>query len=98
MTDLRHGNRRWLDKSDATRPHLICMYLWDVSPRPTVIGSVHLLNEKQVDSHGHNGGPDSAEVDEALQTVDSFVGAVYTALDKRNLNDIVDVVFVSDHG
>lgn len=52
----------------------------------------------QVDSHGHNGGPDSAEVDEALQTVDSFVGAVYKALDTRNLNDIVDVVFVSDHG
>ena len=37
-------------------------------------------------------------VQQTLEYVDTFVRDLHTALVARNLTDIVDIVFVSDHG
>lgn len=51
-----------------------------------------------VDTAGHRGGPESAEVEDALRRVDEFVGALRGSIDSRNLTGIVDLVLLSDHG
>ena len=52
----------------------------------------------QVDQQGHATGPASSEVKDKLRYVDDFAKSVYDMLQQRNLTDIVDVIFVSDHG
>jgi len=54
--------------------------------------------EPSLDQAGHRAGPMSALVNKTLEEVDSFAKDLHTALRARNLTDIVDVVFVSDHG
>ncbi|KAJ7079766.1 alkaline-phosphatase-like protein [Mycena belliarum] len=54
--------------------------------------------EPSLDQAGHSAGPMSALVNKTLTQVDVFAKDLHTALQARNLSDIVDVVFVSDHG
>ncbi|KAF7768080.1 hypothetical protein Agabi119p4_7323 [Agaricus bisporus var. burnettii] len=54
--------------------------------------------EPTLDQAGHKYGPMSAQVNATLETVDVFAKHLHTQLQVRNLTDIVDVVFVSDHG
>ncbi|KAJ7451621.1 Phosphodiest-domain-containing protein [Mycena latifolia] len=54
--------------------------------------------EPSLDQAGHKAGPMSALVNKTLSQVDVFAKNLHTALQARNLSDIVDVVFVSDHG
>ncbi|KAJ7486159.1 alkaline-phosphatase-like protein [Mycena galericulata] len=54
--------------------------------------------EPSLDQAGHKAGPMSALVNKTLTQVDVFARDLHTALKVRNLTDIVDVVFVSDHG
>ncbi|KAJ6530390.1 alkaline-phosphatase-like protein [Mycena vulgaris] len=54
--------------------------------------------EPSLDQAGHKAGPMSALVNKTLSQVDVFAKDLHTALQARNLSDIVDVVFVSDHG
>ncbi|KAJ7274265.1 alkaline-phosphatase-like protein [Mycena rebaudengoi] len=54
--------------------------------------------EPSLDQAGHRTGPMSAEVNKTLIDVDVFAKDLHTALQARNLTDIVDIVFVSDHG
>ncbi|KAF7348334.1 Type I phosphodiesterase nucleotide pyrophosphatase [Mycena sanguinolenta] len=54
--------------------------------------------EPSLDQAGHKAGPYSALVNKTLTQVDIFAKDLHTALKERNLTEIVDVVFVSDHG
>ena len=52
----------------------------------------------QVDHQGHDHGPNSAEVNEALRTTDAAVGRLVDELKKRGLYEKINLVIVSDHG
>jgi len=51
-----------------------------------------------VDHAGHEYGPDSPQVLEAVRAVDSLIGLLVTGLERRGLLDQVNIVIVSDHG
>ncbi|KAI0036572.1 alkaline-phosphatase-like protein [Vararia minispora EC-137] len=57
-----------------------------------------LAYEPSLDQAGHATGPFSAHVNATLKQVDKFAKDLHTGLVDRNLTEIVDVVFVSDHG
>ncbi|KAH9179365.1 Phosphodiest-domain-containing protein [Lactarius sanguifluus] len=65
-----------------------------LSERPQLI----LTYEPSLDQAGHAKGPYSREVNETLRYVDGFVKDLHDSLVARNLTEIVDVIFVSDHG
>lgn len=52
----------------------------------------------EVDQEGHRSGPHSHRVEESLSAMDDFAKEVYELLEARNLTEVVDVIFVSDHG
>lgn len=51
-----------------------------------------------VDTDGHNFGPNAPQTDSAIARVDSVVGAIVDGIDRLGATDRVDVVVVSDHG
>lgn len=51
-----------------------------------------------MDQAGHKAGPFSTLVNDTLAYVDRFARDLHVALAARNLTNIVDIVFVSDHG
>jgi predicted AlkP superfamily pyrophosphatase or phosphodiesterase len=51
-----------------------------------------------VDGAGHDFGPDSKEVNQAIVKVDSTLGRLIAGLDQRGLANAVNLVIVSDHG
>ncbi|HEX6162931.1 MAG TPA: ectonucleotide pyrophosphatase/phosphodiesterase [Vicinamibacterales bacterium] len=51
-----------------------------------------------VDSAGHRSGPDSADVQDAVQRVDSEIGNLVAGVKAAGLADHVHYVIVSDHG
>ncbi|KIY47930.1 hypothetical protein FISHEDRAFT_59285 [Fistulina hepatica ATCC 64428] len=65
-----------------------------IEDRPQLI----LAYEPSLDQSGHATGPGSARVDKTLEYVDTFARDLQTELKARNLMDIADVAFVSDHG
>jgi predicted AlkP superfamily pyrophosphatase or phosphodiesterase len=52
----------------------------------------------EVDTDGHNFGPDAPETDSAIAQVDSAVGAIVDGIATLGATDRVDVIVVSDHG
>jgi predicted AlkP superfamily pyrophosphatase or phosphodiesterase len=62
--------------------------------RPTLI----TLYFEDVDTAGHNDGPESAAVREAIQRADGYLGRLLRGLEQRGLADAVNLVVVSDHG
>lgn len=62
--------------------------------RPQLI----MAYEPSLDQAGHLKGPNSLLVNKTLRYVDSFAKDLHTELVARNLTEIVDIVFVSDHG
>ncbi|KAL5501745.1 hypothetical protein ACEPAH_9005 [Sanghuangporus vaninii] len=62
--------------------------------RPQLI----MAYEPSLDQAGHLMGPNSKLVNETLEDVDTFAKDLHLELAGRNLTDIVDVIFVSDHG
>ncbi|KDQ10537.1 hypothetical protein BOTBODRAFT_36062 [Botryobasidium botryosum FD-172 SS1] len=65
-----------------------------IDQRPQLIN----VYEPSLDQAGHKYGPDSPEVDLVLDDVDAFARDIYDGIAARNLSDVVDVIFVSDHG
>lgn len=53
---------------------------------------------QETDSKGHNFGPNSSEVNEAIKTLDNVAGLLFQKLDQIKMRDSVNVIFVSDHG
>lgn len=51
-----------------------------------------------VDADGHKYGPNSTEIRDTIQAVDTMLGLLLDGLVSRNLTKIVNVVVVSDHG
>lgn len=51
-----------------------------------------------VDSAGHKFGPNSTEIRQTIQDVDTMLANLFSGLEARNLTDIVNIVVVSDHG
>lgn len=51
-----------------------------------------------VDTAGHNHGPDSSQVREAVERVDRSIGEVVAGVEARGLARRVNYVIVSDHG
>ncbi|KAN0087493.1 Alkaline-phosphatase-like, core domain containing protein [Tylopilus felleus] len=66
----------------------------DIEKRPELI----LTYEPSLDQAGHAAGPMSALVNETLAKIDVFARDLHHSLLARNLSQIVDVIFVSDHG
>ncbi|KAI0632394.1 Phosphodiest-domain-containing protein [Trametes polyzona] len=62
--------------------------------RPQLI----MAYEPSLDQAGHLAGPNSALVNKVLKEVDAFARDLHNAVEARNLTDILDIVFVSDHG
>ncbi|KAF8964435.1 Phosphodiest-domain-containing protein [Flammula alnicola] len=62
--------------------------------RPQLI----MAYEPSLDQAGHSTGPNSKLVNKTLVQVDTFAKDLHDSLAARNLTDIVDIVFVSDHG
>ncbi|ORX35480.1 alkaline-phosphatase-like protein [Kockovaella imperatae] len=52
----------------------------------------------EVDQFGHLGGPNSVDVEKALQMVDQAIGRLLNGLKERNLENIVNLIVLSDHG
>lgn len=52
----------------------------------------------EVDSHGHWTGPDSAELNAALERTDAAIGRLVAGLEARGLLSETDIVVVADHG
>ena len=51
-----------------------------------------------VDTEGHNYGPESPQTDSAIARVDSVVGAIVEGIAQLGDADLIDVIVVSDHG
>jgi predicted AlkP superfamily pyrophosphatase or phosphodiesterase len=62
--------------------------------RPALIN----LYFSDVDSAGHDYGPDSLEVQDAIRRVDGYLGRLFRGLDGRGLTENVNVIVLSDHG
>jgi len=65
-----------------------------LNERPQLI----MAYEPSLDQAGHATGPYSSLVNDTLCEVDIFAKNIYDSLAARNLTDIVDIIFVSDHG
>ncbi|KZT67252.1 nucleotide pyrophosphatase [Daedalea quercina L-15889] len=65
-----------------------------IEERPQLI----MAYEPSLDQAGHLAGPASDLVNVVLHQVDAFAKDLHDALEARNLTEIFDVVFVSDHG
>ena len=89
----------WLPfDSTLTRGQRVDQLLrWIDLPAPQR-ASFFTLYFEQVDHAGHDGGPDSPEVDAALREVDSALAHLVDGLKRRALFEYTNLVIVSDHG
>jgi predicted AlkP superfamily pyrophosphatase or phosphodiesterase len=53
---------------------------------------------EDVDTAGHDDGPDSQALREAVMRADGYLGQLVAGLERRNSLDHVNIVVVSDHG
>jgi predicted AlkP superfamily pyrophosphatase or phosphodiesterase len=65
-----------------------------VAERPQLL----TLYFHQVDTAGHDFGPESPEVNAAIRKVDGALGLLLSALSARGIEKHVNIVVVSDHG
>jgi predicted AlkP superfamily pyrophosphatase or phosphodiesterase len=56
------------------------------------------LYMSDVDGAGHSFGPDSPELQRALERVDDVLGRLLRGLERRRMLDTIDIVVTSDHG
>jgi predicted AlkP superfamily pyrophosphatase or phosphodiesterase len=64
------------------------------SERPTLM----TLYFDDPDTAGHDHGPDSREVREAIMRTDAYLGRLLRGLESRGISGRVNIVVVSDHG
>eukprot|EP01133_Synstelium_polycarpum_P004942 gene4942-5740_t len=78
-------------------------------PASTVLGYVYGMQTNQkpqltmaylvdVDDAGHKYGPDSPQVNSAIQQVDAAFGTLIQGLEEKNLLNTTNILIVSDHG
>jgi predicted AlkP superfamily pyrophosphatase or phosphodiesterase len=68
---------------------------WMDEPQPPHLATLYFSD---VDHAGHVYGPDSAEVEVAVQEVDAVLERLIDGLQARGRLDAVDILVVSDHG
>ena len=88
--DLTRKANRIFELLDTSGPTLAPA----VASRPQLIAA-YVPN---VDADGHLYGPNSTEIRDTIQSVDTMLHHLFTGLEQRNLTKIVNVVVVSDHG
>jgi predicted AlkP superfamily pyrophosphatase or phosphodiesterase len=91
--------RYWEPFSEAlpanTRVDRILQWLdLPVADRPTFL----TLYFSDVDGAGHDSGPDSGAVAEAVRRVDRYLDRLIRGITMRGLENMVNIVIVSDHG
>ncbi len=89
----------WLpfDNSMSAGARIDLVMEWLALPaaeRPTFI----TLYFSNVDSQGHNHGPDSDEAAQAVRTVDGYLGSLVERLEAGGLYDQINLIIVADHG
>lgn len=62
--------------------------------RPTII----MVYINEVDSVGHDFGPEGKKSQKALAEIDNALGSLLSGIEARSLDDVVNLVLVSDHG
>ncbi len=70
---------------------------WLAMPETTAPGLIAVYFS-EVDTDGHNFGPNAARTDTAIAQVDSAVGAIVDGITRLGATDRVNIVVVSDHG
>ncbi len=50
------------------------------------------------DTYGHKYGPDSPQINEAIQRLDNMLGLLFAGLEEINLRQKTNIIVVSDHG
>jgi predicted AlkP superfamily pyrophosphatase or phosphodiesterase len=93
--------RDWLpyqhDLSSRERAERLLTWLTDIRPeRPQADFATLYFSE--VDSEGHAHGPDSAQVNQAIERVDAAIGLLINGLRDAGLWENTTLVIVSDHG
>lgn len=66
----------------------------DEQPRPQLIAAY----VPDVDSDGHQYGPNSTYIRSTIRETDGMLGALFEGIHARNLTEVVNIVVVSDHG
>ncbi|KAG5219761.1 type phosphodiesterase/nucleotide pyrophosphatase [Salix suchowensis] len=89
----------WVDLPLHKRPQLILgSSATSANTNKSLRRSLSLAYDQSLDHAGHTNGPMSVSVNRTLQQVDGFARDLHAELQARNLTDIVDTIFVSDHG
>lgn len=95
-----HGMRpdHWIPFDDAmtARQRVDKLLSWIDEPGPKP--AFDTLYFDDVDHAGHEFGPDSAQLNDALRTVDDALGYLVAQLRRRGLYDTTNLVILSDHG
>lgn len=95
-----HGVRpdHWIPFDDALTPRQrvdkLLSWIDEPGPRPMF----DTLYFDDVDHAGHDFGPDSPQVNDALRRVDDALGYLTAQLRRRGLYESMNLVVVSDHG
>ncbi|MGI9104400.1 MAG: ectonucleotide pyrophosphatase/phosphodiesterase [Terriglobales bacterium] len=88
----------WDEKHRTSREYRVSKVLsWlDLPPadRPTFL----TLYFEDVDEAGHHEGPDSPQLAEAMERVDTAIGLLLRGLQSRGILNQVNILVVSDHG
>ena len=79
---------------DESVSELLTWFDVPAAVRPTVFG----LYFEDVDHAGHDFGPSSPELKEAIRSVDAAIGKLLDGLERRGIAGKVNIVIVSDHG
>lgn len=90
---------KWIDY-DGSIPDLVridSVMTW-MDPQGEVNADFGTLYFSFVDSRGHRFGPDSPEVDEAVQEMDSILGYLLDQVEETGLDEHLNILLVSDHG
>ncbi len=69
-----------------------------LNPNGEVNADFATLYFSHVDSRGHRYGPNSPEVDEAVEEADALLGYLLDKMDEYGLKESLNVLIVSDHG
>jgi predicted AlkP superfamily pyrophosphatase or phosphodiesterase len=97
VQDVRPWQWRRFDRQMPIDQRVDQVLAWLALPaeeRPQLV----TLYFEHVDTAGHDTGPDSEPVNQALREVDAGIGRLIAGLQARGLRDSVNMIVVSDHG
>ena len=56
------------------------------------------IYHEEIDQYGHEYGPNSGQVLQAIRDIDEQINTLLDDIEKRGLENDMDIVIVSDHG